>query len=358
MKISNLPQNTAFASLFKKERTPAAKTPATSGTIHSVKNFFAAQHLQEDVFTPKIIETYMPGPHGSPDIRGRLVKNITLKNTEGKPIPGFIIQEIEDANSYYACTEKCALCEMSAVRAHPTGVGYIYINSLYGQNNKGDIRGAGTELIKFAIQKSKDMGCDGRVELCMAGSLPFYFKNNFRAGKGYVRHAAMDAFFDYITRHNLDKAHIHTEAESPTLILDEKGAEALLLGVRFFDKSKSETMYSKTIECTGKNGKTHRMDVIIDFSDLSDTEPEGNTFVIQAISKDLGRFYQAASLEMQLLEDENGKKFFEAKNLNIEKMGQTLEMALIEEMFKAAETKAKEFDTQYINTEILNIHRE
>ena len=359
MHINFSPQNTTFRSLLKKDAKPSQKSPAAKSPLLSAKNLLTAKLSSEntkDIFTPRIIETYMPGTHGTPDIRGRLVKNITLKDSKGKETPGFIIQEIEDENTYYACTKKCALCEMSITRAHPFGTGYIFINSLYGQSNDGQIKGAGTELVKFAIQKSKEAGCDGRLELCMAGSYPFYFKNNFRAGRGYPEHLIMDAALDYTTRKNLwPNDFWKHNFDSINVILDEKGAEALLLGERFFDNSKSETMYSKTLECKSESGKEYLMDSDVDFSDLSGSEPEENACVIQIILKGKENFHkQIAALEMQLLEDKDGKKYLEARNFYTANLGLPLEKTIFEETFKAAETKAKEFGAEYIKTDILN----
>jgi len=347
-------QNIEFKSFFKKNRITAAPIFGNFSTGSKIRG------TKEDSFTKSIIKTDMPGPHGDTDIRGTIVKSIPLKDSNGKNIQGFIIQEVEDENCFYACTKENALCRMEIRPKQSLGGGYIYINALFGQENNGVIKGAGTELLKFAAQKSMDMGFDGRLELCMAGSYPFYFKNNFRTGRGYPDHQRKDAVLDYITRHNVPKDTVwKKDWDSPVMILDEKGAAALLEGRRLYDESKSETMYSKIIQCTEKNGREYSIDTDIDFCDFSTSDPKKNAYTIQAIIKSDENFYtQAAALNMELLEDENGKKYFDANNLYTEKLGKPLEDAVKDELFKAAEIKAKEFGAEYIRTENLNIKRE
>ncbi len=352
----NAISNISFGSLFNSEKSKIKRLKTTKAAINFTP---LLRGLPHDTFSPEIVETHMPGTYGTPDIIGRRIKSIALKDTKGNDIPGFIIQEIEDENSYYACTKKCALCEMNISRAHPFGTGYIFINSLYGQSNNGEVKGAGTELIKLAIEKSKATGCDGRLELSMAGSYPFYFKNNFRAGRGYSDYLRKDAVLDYMTRHKLIPEMIWKKKwDSINVILDEKGAKALLKGERFFDTSTSETMYSKNIEYQGKDGKTCTADIDIDFCDFSKSDIRDGTFVIQTILKKEGNYYfPLADLEMQLLEDENGDKYLEAENIRIEELKKDFEKAIIDEMFEAAAIKAKELGAKYIRKDFLNIIR-
>ncbi len=52
----------------------------------------------------------------------------------------------------------------------------IYVYDLQGQNNKGKYKGAGCELVKVAVNESIKSGYKGKLNACMADSLPFYFK--------------------------------------------------------------------------------------------------------------------------------------------------------------------------------------
>ncbi len=360
MKINNqhsqiIPQNTSFTRLFGKV---SKGNPLKSHKESFIKGIhFNTGAPKEDTFVPKIVKTQMLGGHGDPDIKGTFVKNVTIKDSKGKNTKAFIIQEVKDGNCYYLCTDKEALCRMEIREKNSPCGGYIYINALYGQSNDDRYKGAGTELIKFAAQKSRDAGFGGRLQLCMAGSFPFYFKNNFRTGRGYPDHTRKDAYLDYMTRKNLSQDDIYKKDwDGITVILDETGARALLDDKRFFDKSKSETMYSKTFLTNTQDGREFKTAVDVDFSDLSEDEPEEHTYIIQIILRGSEHFYkQIASLEMQLLKDEKGRKYLKTNKLQTDNMGEKFEKSLQEELLKAANIKAKELGAEYISTKNLNI---
>ena len=70
-----------------------------------------------------------------------------------------------------------------------------------------------------------------------------------------------------MTRHKLIPEMIWKKKwDSINVILDEKGAKALLKGERFFDTSTSETMYSKTLNIKEKTAKHVRQILTLIFA--------------------------------------------------------------------------------------------
>lgn len=314
--------------------------------------------LNADTFTKTVIKTNMPGIYGSKNITGTLVKKINLKNSKGDNIEGFIIKDTKEKDVYYACTKENALCYMR-LGGSPMGENQLFVGSLYGQSNNGEYKGAGTELIKFAIEKSKKEGLRGRIGLSMGGSQSFYFKNNFRIPKNYPDHLKKDAVLDYMTRHNIAMNQIRSyDWLAQVVTLDEHGAKALLDDTRFFDSSKSETMYSKNISNGLLGSKKGAINVDVDFSDLTRGETQKKMYVIQLIAKNSENYFTPmADLEMQLMEDSRGNKYLEAKDLRFEEMNKRLARKMAAEIFKAARIKAWDLNAEYIDIENLNFSK-
>ncbi len=152
----------------------------------------------------------------------------------------------------------------------------IYIEELYGFNNQGDIKGAGTQLLKFASEKSIEKGYKGKLQLKMSGSFPFYYKNNFRITKNTADSNIKNAAIDYITRNgeSINKLWLPYWS-TPIVELDETSASHMLRGIRDINNSKSKVLYSKQLPI-----KNRLRNADIDFCDL------GSDFVIQIIDKD------------------------------------------------------------------------
>jgi len=345
LQIFQYPKNVAFGEGYKTEEK---KSPNIRALLQRA-NILQGGGENNDTFSREIITTQMANTSKKGTIKGTRVKSIPLKDASGRNIKGFIIQKTGTENCFYACTKENALCRMEMVTKNKPYGGYIYIDALFGQGNDGKIKGAGTELLKFAAQKSMDKGFEGRLELTMAGSSPFYYKNNFRTGRGYPEHLRMDAVLDYTKRHNLPKTAVWDKSidSSPVMILDERGAKALLEGRRLCDEEKSETMYGKKITY-GSKGKTFEVTVDIDFCDFSKSDPEQNAYVIQAVLKKEDFYMQLAALEMRLSEDGDGKKFLDIKNIYTNDMDKSLKKTVLKELFKAAKTKADELGAEHI----------
>ena len=137
---------------------------------------------------------------GDDEVSGQLVRYIDLtKRKENEAIKGFIIKDL-DNGQYYACAGDEALCKMRLSKED----GYIYIDELFGQNNRGEYKGMGTELVKLAIDFSKKEGCKGEVFVVATGSFPFYYKNNFRISNYKQNALIQNAILDYLSRNNIE----------------------------------------------------------------------------------------------------------------------------------------------------------
>ncbi len=235
------------------------------------------------------------------DVTGFLEKNIILKTTDGEYIKGCIIKDIEDKNTFYACADDEKLCEM-IVQNYPGNS--FQVRSLQGQNNQGEYKGAGTELLKLAAEKSKKFRHDGELELVMTGSFLFYYKNNFRANKKYKGYEHKNAFLDYAFRNNIDitKLPKHNENNYISLMyLDKQGADALLKGERLCDTSASVTLFSKE-----RQDKVYSKIVPYDI-DLA--EVDENKSVLQIIEKE--PYIRQVAYIILNLQNDGGKKRFE-----------------------------------------------
>lgn len=294
-----------------------------------------------------------------PKVRCNYVKNIPLKDVNGKNIDGFIFQNKKHPEWYYACVaqdkEFKKLCEMSVFDRE----NHIFVNSLNGQNNDGIYKGAGTGLIKLAVELSREKGYDGRVELLATGSLPFYYKNNFRvvekpseafqifAGcSGFSERLSMDALIDYFARGNSDFHKIWPSAwEKPEMKLDKNAADALMSGKRLYEDNKSETMYNANI-IYDRAGQKHLVDADVVFCEVPSIDEPGKC-VIQLVQKGNKYIQWLASAEIDMVNDEKGCKFINIDKINfddrlITSKGADAEKAIKEELLKAVKIKAEE----------------
>lgn len=337
----------------KETKQPKAKGQnpiknAAASLLSGIKNTRLAP-LERDIFTPKIMRLDMPGPHGRKDLEGKVVKNIKLKDAAGKKVQGYILESTKTLDEYFVATKDEVLCRMKISDFGDS----LSVNALYGQANNGKYKGAGTELLKFAVQKSKDAGKGGRLELTVGGSPRFYYKNNFRQtphSKNYLRE---NAVLDFITRQDINIDNVWGKFwNTPYVVLEEKEAEALLHGKRLYEESHSEYMGEFEIEYEHK-GEPRKMTVGIDFADLSNYTVTEGVFVVQAYSKSVNEtkfgtnveMHPLANIEMRLLEDENGEKYLQIDTVNESWKG---EKAVTKELMKVVEAKMDELGAKYI----------
>lgn len=258
------------------------KTPSFRGNFAQSKDSFIRT-------TSKRMET-IKNIRGQ-DITGVVVKDVVFKDRENNPVCGFLMQDINDKNQYFAAAKGENQCRMLISEEENC----IFVEELYGKNNHGEIKGAGSELLKYAVEKSLILGHGGKVELQMAGSLPFYFKNNFRLSNKRYRYANIqNAAIDYITRTKTEKNKLwHADWSTPIITLTPRNAQKLLSGERISDKSKSQILYSSLIDT-----EKRKYEIDMDFCDLEDC------FVLQMINKKAKSCAQMATLEGKI---ENGK---------------------------------------------------
>ncbi len=218
------------------------------------------------------------------------IKCVKLKDSANNSyIDGYIIKDSKNRYIMYVNGEK--KCFMDVV---PTDE-CLHLDFICNTDGSKSIKGSGKELVKYAVQLSKEMGNKGRVKLYAAGSQPFHYKNNFRIMKHPVpmldHSNEYNAALDYATRKGVEpKKILYMWNCAPMMFLDEKNAQALENGIRLIDNSKSRVLYSKEID-----GEWYDMD----FCDL------GDDFVLQLINKD----YDKGSAQKAILEGkiENGK---------------------------------------------------
>jgi len=324
---------------------------AAASLLSGIKNTRLVP-LERDTFSPKIMHLNMPGPHGRNDLEGKVIKNIKLKDKTGKKVPAYILESTKTQNEYYAATKDEVLCRMNISDLD----GSISVNALYGQANNGKYEGAGTELLKFAVQKSKASGKGGRLELTVGGSVKFYYKNNFRQTPRSRNYLRENAALDFITRENLYADDVWNKFwNTPYVVLEEKEAEALLAGERLYKKSHSEYMGEREIEYERK-GEKRKMTVGIDFADLSNCTVTDGVFVAQAYKKNVKKseygdniqMRPVANIEMRLLEDENGDKYLHLDTFN---MGYTADEAVMNVLLDVTKEKSKELGAKYIKAD-------
>lgn len=298
--------------------------------------------------TEKTIE--ISGIYDEAKIKAKHIKDITLKDTKGKEVKAFLAKSEEAENNYYICLPQKTLCGMSMYGIQD----YICIKALYGHRHSRRCKGAGTELLKFAVQESIKQGYGGKIKLCMGGSPVFYYKNNFRTENNGYEDVKKNAALDYMARNNLTLDVFYLDNWCTNVVLKPKEAAALLEGKRLYEQSSSGTICNKNIEYK-INGKQYFANIDIDFADLSNCESFENTYVIQAILKSNGKMFQIANLEMQLLKDKEGKKFLSIDSLDLEKISKDCDEKIKEELVFAARKKMEEFGAEYISTDISHI---
>ena len=178
-------------------------------------------------------------------VKGEIVKKIILKDLSGKKVKGYILKDISRENQYFVCANGKNQCRMIISEDEDS----IYIEELYGHNNIGEFKGAGTELLKFASEISLEKGYKGKLSLKMGGSFPFYYKNNFRIDENHTDDVNIkNAALDYITREGVPKNKLWlAHWSTPIVILDEKNAKLMRNSKRLIDSSKSAVLYSKNI---------------------------------------------------------------------------------------------------------------
>ena len=173
----------------------------------------------------------------------------------------------------------------------------LYLKELYTEENFArHYIGAGTELLKCAVEESKKRGYSGRITLCAENSPPpfvFYYKNNFTAAPEV---SLYNAAIDYAARNNIPVEKLLPEGLlSLDMELDEKGAEALLEGERLFE----ERMF-KTIAKTNIGGKLYEANFI---------ESQNGDFYLQILNNSSASRKQPWSAKGEIAQSKDGAKY-------------------------------------------------
>lgn len=218
-------------------------------------------------------------------------------NTENTTNDTAIVKDKNNFNKFYFVKNNEVLCWMQMSDKDDS----IQVDKLYSINPKKHV-GAGTELLKYAATKSLERGYGGRINLCMAGSQPFYRKCNFKLGKSPSEYdPALDAVFDFSARTNGKYTMGFSSRQTLFAFLDEEGAMALLENKRLFLKPDSKIMGEKTFDFD-KNDKNAKINGFIDFCDVGD-----NKYVVQflKVDKTESTVYQSAYILAELDENED-----------------------------------------------------
>lgn len=308
----------------------------------------------EDTFVskPSKMTTFY---NGKRKMQGEVVKNFQLEDEKGGKRNISIIQYGDDSNFYALCLnnkeEKNAICTMEA---HDAGDCY-YIDSITRFGRHPEIRGAGTELLKFAAKLSIDKGYGGAVKLFAISSFPFYFKNNFRVAKNFLS-SERDAYYSYITR---NPTNLHKGLPSIWCDMDfelsEDNATALLNDERLYENDFFETEYNKTLYYNNDSGRhSIKFDADICETTNSDFLQDGDKeYVIQLIQKNPEQIFPIGALKMKLCEDGEGKKYLNVSNVSINDTapapngGNACEV-IKKELFKIADEKMKKLGAEYM----------
>ncbi len=289
-------------------------------------------NLKSDIYEPKVFEA----KNGAYKIKCKPVKPVYLKDNSGNSVKALLAKSTAVQNQYFIVKDAETLCRIFFADNGEN----IYIFDLQGQNNKGNYKGAGCELIKAAVNESIKKGYGGKLSLCMADSLPFYFKCNFRIPIDTPGALKKNAFIDYMARHpEFDTEDFMANIWSLPSgeCLEEKAAQAFLRGERFIDSSTSETIY----EAAFKNGEGEKIRVDVDFCDFSNDPSIGGGKVIQIINKEgknKNTFPQIAYIEYDSLSDGS----IEIKDFEIRTEDKALKEPVKAELLNALKIKTEQ----------------
>lgn len=308
----------------------------------------------------KIEITVPASEHREAKAECTFLENITLKDIKGNNVNALLLQNKADKNNYYVAIKKDneykGLCRMHISDTND----FIFIDSLYGQNNEGEYKGAGTELIKYAVNLSRQKGHNGRIRLLAAGSFPFCYKNNFRIAdplssayryisdfNDFDNRASMDALMNCAARSNSGCTFDWPLTwEKPELELTEDAADALMRGERLYLDDEYETMYKGDIVYNdGKYKRLLRGDMIF-CKAMSSNGAE--KYVVQFVQKNDTMMQWLGSAEISMVEDDFGDKYMDIDIINLNDTvvsykGDDAIKAIKEELLKAAKIKADEF---------------
>ena len=179
------------------------------------------------------------------------VRNVTIKDLDGNDVNATIIEETY--HSHFAHKEKKFILKVNgeqigyAVVVDDNDNDKLFLNDLYTEeHNYRKYKGAGTELLKSAVNESIKRGYNGKIKVNAShgacSPLPFYYKNNLIIKRpddvelyGFPQNK--NAIIQYAIENNIPVDNMLFEFDRQTFMnLDEKGAKAFLEGKKASSK--------------------------------------------------------------------------------------------------------------------------
>ena len=177
-----------------------------------------------------------------------LKKNVTLSDVNGNEVKAQLIEQpkFRKKTDYYGPTTK-AYCIKKGLKnlgyiifADSSTKDCIMIHELFTHEHASrTYKGAGTELLKAAVQESFNRGYNGRAVVFAAHNPPpyvFYYKNNFRP---YMHQTKYIPLLDFAASHpDVNIRHLMPNVNSLYMRIDEDGARALINGIQLYKFNK------------------------------------------------------------------------------------------------------------------------
>lgn len=230
----------------------------------------------------------------------------TIKDLEGNEIKAIIIEEPYDDNTGFFGSDPKKFTLFADNKKLAYAISYngdkkyggMFVKELFGEENyQRHYKGIGTELLKCLVKESKKQGNKGKIFL-NASHIPapfvFYYKNNFQvSGNRTKQH---NATIDYAARNNIPISSLLPNwFSSLSMVLDEKGANALLKGERLYEKREFHT-----IEKFDYKGRQYEVNLV--------QSPDLQEYNFQIVTPETKEFIGTYSARLKDKTDEEEKK--------------------------------------------------
>ena len=246
------------------------------------------------------------------------VRNVTIKDLDANDVNAAIIEK--PGSSFFIPNEKKFILKVDDEQIGYAVVGddgdkdKLFLISLYTQEHiSRKYKGAGTELLKSAVNESIKRGYNGKIRVNAThgscSTLPFYYKNNFIIEKpdnvklyGYSQYK--NAIIQYAIENDIPVDNMLFDFDRQAYMsLDEKGARAFLEDKRLYKDRTIEQIAQKNI-----NGKNYSSNLI--------QLPYQNEYVLLVDGEDMEKLKTKFFANLLIKENENGKKHFVIQDLD------------------------------------------
>ncbi len=281
--------------------------------------FRGQNHSAYDTFEKSTVKSMQQ--NNKEDLKGKFLKHTILTDDYGQQKHASIYQNKKMPNEFSIYLDddfkqhENPLCTMEISDYGDC----IYIDYISRKNKNCSIKGAGSELIKFAAQSSISKGYGGKIKLLAVASLPFYYKNNFRTEKA-VFSSEKNAYLSYISRNKSDILYSWPPTWSNLdLELTQAAGHALVQNKKLHTEELTETEYDRILTYSDDFGE-HKVNIDIDLCETTNNFSQNKVakeYVIQIIQKSDEDILPIGVLKMQLDEDNNDKKYLSIRNIYI-----------------------------------------